>query len=38
MERDKSFVVSAIDSLKNKQLLAESPLVVYLKRNYTKLF
>lgn len=37
-ERDESFVESKIDSLKNKQLLAESWLVAYLKRNFTKLF
>lgn len=39
MERDKSFVESAIDSLKTKQLLAESPLVVFWKgivQNYFK--
>lgn len=37
-ERDESFVESKIDSLKNKQLLAESLLVAYLKMNFTKLF
>lgn len=37
-ERDESFVESSIDSLKNKQLLAESLLMVDLKRNFTKLF
>ena len=37
-ESDESFVESAIDSLKNKQLLAESLLVVYLKKNFSELF
>lgn len=37
-EKDESFVESKIDSLKNKQLLAESLLVAYLKRNFPKLF
>jgi hypothetical protein len=37
-ERDKSFVKSAIDSLKNKQLLADSLLVVDLKWNLKIIF
>lgn len=37
-ERDESFVASKIDSLKNKQLLAESLLVAYLKGIYKIIF